>query len=96
MLWEQAALSKGIWHVGKRHPAEVFVKPKNKQWEATDLLYVYKIEAALQAERQLTEVFPIDNDHLNMSHTPMHWKQPSAAISKMVLTMFHSLFSSSN
>lgn len=55
MHWEQAALSKAIWHVEKRRPAEVFVKPKNKQREATNLLHAYKIEAALQTERQLTE-----------------------------------------
>lgn len=59
MHWEEAALSKGIWHAEKRCPAEVFVKPKNKQREATNLLHVYIIEAALQAERQLPEALPI-------------------------------------
>lgn len=58
MHWEEAALSKGIWHAEKRCPAEVFVKPKNKQREATNLLHVYIIEAALQAETQPTEGLP--------------------------------------
>lgn len=69
MHWEEAASSKGIWHAEKRCPAEVSVKPKNKQREATNLLHVYIIEAALQAERQLTEVLPTENDHLHASHT---------------------------
>lgn len=91
MHWEQAALSKGIWHVEKRRPAEVFVKPKNKQREATNLLHVYKTEAALQAERQLTEASPVHNNHLNTSHTLAHRKQSRFCIT--ALTGFHSLFS---
>lgn len=91
MHWEQAALSKGIWHIEKRRPAEVFVKPKNKQREATNLLHVYKTEAALQAERQLTEASPVHNNHLNTSHTLAHRKQSRFCIT--ALTGFHSLFS---
>lgn len=85
MHWEEAALSKGIWHAEKRCPAEVFVKPKNKQREATNLLHVYIIEAALQAERQLPEALPIKTTTLtchthsyssvNYFSQPFHFQQ---------------------